>query len=151
AKDPYSSLAAPSTAGNCGNVPNGQNINPGKYCGLTINSTKTFKPGTYVISGGSFKLNAQAIVDGAGVFFYLTNGATVDFNGSAPVSFSAPTSGTYSGILFFGDRTQGNAIQKFNGNGTSQMTGALYFPTQQVQLNGNFSGANGCMQVVSDT
>jgi hypothetical protein len=31
------------------------------------------------------------------------------------------------------------------------MTGALYFPTQQVQMTGNFSGVNGCQQIVSDT
>ena len=83
--------------------------------------------------------------------FYLTNGATVQFNGNAHVNFSAPTSGTYSGILFFGDRTQPNATQKFNGDNTSSMTGAMYFPSQQVQMSGNFSGQNGCMQVVADT
>ena len=79
------------------------------------------------------------------------NGATVQFNGNAHLTLSAPTAGTYSGILFFGDRTQGNATQKFNGDGTSSMTGALYFPSQQIQMTGIFSGQNGCMQVIADT
>jgi hypothetical protein len=153
AKDPYASLPAPSVSGSCKSVPGGNaHIQPGRYCGgLSVNSTKTFDPGTYIIDGGTFSLNGNAVVQGAGVTFYLTNGATVAFNGGAHLTFSAPTSGTYSGILFFGDRNQANALQKFNGDGTSSMTGAIYMPSQQVQLNGNFSGVNGCMQVIADT
>jgi hypothetical protein len=54
-------------------------------------------------------------------------------------------------MLFYGDRTQASATQTFNGDSTSVLTGAIYFPSQTVQLNGNYSGANGCMQVVADT
>src|SRR5579871_3944050 len=145
AVDPYRNLPAPPIPQNCSNVGGGNSpIQPGRYCGgVSINSTKTFKPGVYVLDGGTFKLNANAVVDGSGVTFYLTNGATVQFNGGAQINFSAPTSGTYSGILFYGDRTQPTASQSFNGNGSSTMTGALYFPTQQVQMNGNFTGVNG--------
>jgi Flp pilus assembly protein TadG len=153
AADPYKNLPTPPIPNNCSNVPGGNApIQPGRYCGgITVNGTKTFKPGVYIIDGGTFKLNANAIVDGAGVTFYLTNGATVQFNGSAHMTFSGPTNGTYSGILFFGDPTQPNAIQKFNGDGTSLMTGAIYFPSQQVEMNGNFTGVNGCLQVIADT
>jgi hypothetical protein len=153
ATDPYRNLPDPPIPANCSNVPGGAApIQPGRYCGgLSVNSNKTFKPGVYVIDGGTFRLNANAIVDGSGLTFYLTNGATVQFNGGAHISFSAPTSGTYSGILFYGDRTQPNATQTFNGDGTSSMTGAIYFPTQHVQMNGNFTGQNGCMQVIADT
>lgn len=153
ATDPYRNLPAPPIPQNCSNVPGGNApIQPGRYCGgLSVNSTKTFKPGVYIIDGGTFKMNANAIADGAGVTFYLTNGATVQFNGGAHMNFTAPTSGTYSGILFYGDRTQPNATQSFNGDGTSSMTGAIYFPTQAVQMNGNFTGQNGCMQVIADT
>jgi len=31
------------------------------------------------------------------------------------------------------------------------MTGALYFPSQQVEFLGNFSGNNGCMRIVART
>jgi hypothetical protein len=30
------------------------------------------------------------------------------------------------------------------------MTGAVYFPSQEVDFLGNFSGQNGCLQVVAD-
>jgi hypothetical protein len=154
AKDPYANVPAPAVTGPCKTVPPGAApIQPGRYCGgLSVNGTKTFTSGgVYVIDGGTFQLNGNAVVQGSGVTFYLTNGATVAFNGNAHLDFSAPTSGTYSGILFFGDRNQANALQKFNGDATSSMTGAIYMPSQAVQQNGNFSGANGCMQVIADT
>jgi len=66
------------------------------------------------------------------------------------VTMSAPTSGPYSGVLFFGDRS-GTGLNKFNGTATSKMTGAIYFASQDVQYNGNFSGINGCTQVVGKT
>jgi hypothetical protein len=67
------------------------------------------------------------------------------------VTLSAPTSGNYSGVLFYGDRTGTSASSTFNGTATSLLTGAIYFPRQQVNYLGNFSGKNGCTQVVADT
>ena len=149
--DPYAALPAPPIPNGCTNG-NSSSLSPGKYCnGLTINGTTTLAPGVYVISGGTLKINANANVTGSGVTFYLTNGATVQMNGNANVNLSAPTSGTYSGILFYGDRTQANNSNTINGTASSSMTGAIYFPSQQVSVLGNFSGANGCMQVVADT
>jgi Flp pilus assembly protein TadG len=148
--DPYKSLPAPTIPSNCTNG-NPSPLTPGKYCnGLTINGTLNMTSGIYVISGGTLKINANAVLTGSNVMFYFTNGATVQMNGNATVNLSAPTSGTYSGILMYGDRTAAMATQKINGTATSVMTGALYFPTQQVQVLGNFTGANGCMQVVAD-
>ncbi|HEY2032643.1 MAG TPA: hypothetical protein VGH02_03025 [Rhizomicrobium sp.] len=149
--DPYASLAAPPIPNNCTNG-NSSSLSAGKYCnGLSLNGTTTLAPGVYVISGGTLKINANANISGSGVTFYLTNGATVSMNGNSTVNLSAPTSGTYSGILFYGDRTQANNSNTINGNASSSMTGAVYFPSQAVSVLGNFSGANGCMQVVADT
>ncbi len=151
APDPYASLPAPSISGACTTVPATGNLSPGTYCGgLSIKDTRTFNSGTYVIDGGTFQLNANAVVSGTNLLFYLTNGATLSFNGNASINFSANTSGTYSGVLFFGDRTMAMATQTINGTSTSQLTGAIYFPSQTVQWNGNFSGQNGCLQIIAD-
>ena len=73
-------------------------------------------------------------------------------NGNATVKLSAPTSGTYAGILFFGDRSDSGATKNnFNGTASSQLTGAIYFASQTIQFLGNFSGADGCTQVVGLT
>jgi hypothetical protein len=83
--------------------------------------------------------------------FYLTNGARLDVHGSAHLEFSAPTSGTYHGIAFFGDRTMSYGDNTLNGNSSSSVTGALYFPSQNVRFLGNYSGSNDCLQLVAST
>lgn len=152
AADPYASLAAPPIPATCTTVPASGNLSPGKYCGgLSIKDTRTLNSGIYIISGGNFSLDSSAIVTGTNVMFYLTNGATLKFNGNATFNLTAPASGTYSGILFFSDRTQSSVSQTFNGTSQSVLTGALYFPTQALTINGDYGGANGCTQVVADT
>ena len=149
--DPYVNVPSPSVSGTCQSS-SGSTLSQGTYCGgLTLKNTVALNPGVYVINGGSLKINAGANITGSGVTFFLTNGATLDINGSATVTLSAPTSGSYSGLVFYGDRTQGMAINKINGNATSNITGAIYFPSQEMEFLGNFSGANGCTQVVADT
>ena len=156
APDPYASLPAPPIPGTCTNAPTIGNLSPGKYCGgLSIKDTRTLNPGVYVISGGNFSLDSSANITGTGVMFYLTNGAALKFNGNATFNLSAPTSAPYaggeSGILFFSDRSQSSANQTFNGTSSSVLTGALYFPTQALTVNGDYTGTNGCMQVIADT
>ncbi len=149
--DPYASVPAPPIPKDCSS-PSGTAYTPGKYCGgLSLNGTADFAPGVYVIDGGTLKINANADVTGTGVTFYLINGATLSFNGNATMDLTAPTSGDYAGLLFYGDRTQGNATNTINGNSYSQMTGAIYFPSQEVRFLGNFGGVNGCLQVVAGT
>jgi hypothetical protein len=155
AADPFKDLPEPDLTGPCLTMPSGNGaatLSPGRYCGGgALKGNKTLTPGTYIIDGGDFKINANANVVGEGVTFYFTDDATADFNGTANIELSAPTSGTYKGILMYGDRDNSNTANKFNGTADSQMTGALYFPAQQVEFLGNFSGENGCMRIVART
>lgn len=155
AVDPYAGVLKPSTTGVCKALPSSNGaatITPGRFCGGgNLKGSKTFSPGVYIIDGGTFRINASANVIGSGVTFFLTNNATVDFNGTANINMSAPTSGANKGILFRGDTTNTFNSNKFNGNASSKLTGALYFPNQDVQFLGNFSGNNGCLRVVART
>lgn len=150
--DPYGELAAPPIPEAC-TTASGSTLSAGKYCGgLTLTGTKTLNAGVYVVSGGDLKINANANISGSGVMFYLTDGARVSINGTATIKFSAATSGTYSGILFFGDRSDtGSTKNTFNGTADSEMTGAIYFASQAIQTLGDFSGSDGCTQVVGLT
>ncbi|WP_348629087.1 pilus assembly protein TadG-related protein [Mesorhizobium sp. M4B.F.Ca.ET.017.02.2.1] len=154
ASDPFSSLPTPAATNPCRNV-NGnktsQTLQPGTYCsGMDLKGNVTLQPGVYVVQGG-MKINANAVVAGSGVTIFMAGSNTVSMNGTATVTLSAPTSGTYSGMLFYGDRTGTAAQSTFNGTATSLLTGAIYFPKQQVNYLGNFSGSGGCTQVVADT
>ncbi|MEI9432252.1 pilus assembly protein TadG-related protein [Mesorhizobium sp. Cs1299R1N3] len=154
ASDPFSSLLAPAASNPCQNLKGNkttQTIQPGTYCGgMDLSGNVTLSPGVYVVQG-NLKINAGAVIQGDGVTIFMAGSSTVSMNGNATVTLSAPQSGTYSGMLFYGDRTGTAAQSTFNGTATSLLTGAIYFPKQQVNYLGNFSGQNGCTQVVADT
>ncbi|WP_419695632.1 pilus assembly protein TadG-related protein [Mesorhizobium muleiense] len=151
AADPFADLPSPPATNPCQNG-NQSTLQPGTYCrGLSLSGSVTLSPGVYVIQGGDFKANSNANISGDGVIIYLAGSSGVSMNGTATVKLSAPTSGTYSGVLFYGDRANLAGSNSFNGTADSLLTGVLYFPTQEVKYLGNFSGQGGCTQVVADT
>lgn len=150
AADPFADLPAPAASNPCQND-NKATLSPGTYCsGMTLKGNVTLSPGVYVVQG-DLKINANAAIIGSGVTIFMSGSSTVSMNGNASVKLSAPTSGTYSGVLFYGDRTGNSASSTFNGTADSLLTGAIYFPKQQVSYLGNFSGNSGCTQVVANT
>jgi hypothetical protein len=115
-------------------------------------------PGEYVIVGGKFKVNGGATVTGSNVTIFLTGNDTdgyaqVDIAGTATVSISAPTSGTYQGIAFFQDRDAPPASEvspnKFNGSSNLEIKGAIYIPNQQVEFSGGNESGGGCTRIVA--
>lgn len=155
ALDPLAGLVPP-VAGACSNLPSGGGqgtriVSPGRYCnGMTFNGDAHLEPGVYIVDGGAFRLNGGARITGEGVTIYLTNNATVQMNGNADIFLSAPQEGAYSGVLFWGDRNNAAATQaQFNGTAASSLKGALYFPSQTLEIRGNFSGSDGCMRLIA--
>ncbi|MBZ9794811.1 pilus assembly protein TadG-related protein [Mesorhizobium sp. ES1-4] len=149
AADPFAGLPAPAASNPCQNT-NKATLAPGTYCnGLSLSGNVTLSPGVYVVQG-NLKINANAAITGSGVTIFMAGSSTVSMNGNATVNLSAPTSGAYSGVLMYGDRTGAGGQSTFNGTADSLLTGALYFPKQQVNYLGNFSGKNGCTQVVAN-
>jgi Flp pilus assembly protein TadG len=148
--DPFAGLPAPTDASACKTV-SGTTLNPGNYCsGFSMNGGNvTLNPGVYIISGGAFKLNGNLTLTGTGVTFYIKTGTSISMNGNSTVNLTAPTTGPYAGMLFFGERTN-TASHLFNGNNSSHMTGNLYFAGGTVGYSGSFSGQNGCTQIVAD-
>jgi Flp pilus assembly protein TadG len=150
--DPYASVPAPTASGPCLTVPSDSNVtlSPGHYCdGLTVNSSATFNPGVYYVDG-NFAIQGSATASGTAVTFYLT-GTNTAISGSATVNFTAPPNGIYSGILFFGARTVTNGNNAISGGTNSNLTGAIYFPTQNVTFSGGSSSGSNCTQIVAGT
>ncbi len=148
--DPYASLPMPPATGACQSQGNGATLSPGHYCSLDFKKTTNLKPGVYTVDGGSLTFNANASVTGSGVTFYLENGATTKMNGNTDAQISAPTTGTYAGMLFIEDRANTAGIT-INGDSTTAFTGVIYAPDASVSYLGNFSGAGGCTQIVAQT
>lgn len=146
--DPFSSLAAP-TVGACDSTNFNKKvssfINPGVYCnGITLTGgTLTMNPGTYILAGGGLTLKAGTTITGSGVTIYNTaaNGYTykpISFAGNTSINLSAPTSGTYEGILFYTDRTiTSTSMNTITGDNTSVIVGTIYMPTVPLQFIGN--------------
>jgi len=129
---------------------------------MTLNGDVTLGSATYVIDGGDFTVGSQAHVICNGCTIILTNSNTsstatigdVDMNGGAEIDMSAPTTGTYEDILFYQDRrasSSSSSVNKINGNSDSLMSGAFYFPNQQLQINGTAGLDFTCAQFVGRT
>jgi hypothetical protein len=141
--DPLSFLPKP-TVGSCNynnytiNGSGTYTISPGVYCnGLLINgsATVTLNPGTYIINNGALTMNGNSRVSGTGVTFYLTGNASYTFNGGSALTFIAPTTGTYAGVLVFQDPSDTSA-GTINGNNASVIQGAVYMPKAPLTVNG---------------
>lgn len=121
-------------------------MQPGRYRNLTLDGTKTLEPGLYYIEGS---LSVKGDISGTGVTFYMADGA-VTVNGSAAMAISAPQSGAYAGMLFMAPETNTSA-HNFNGTGTTELNGYLYFPKGDLSYSGNNSTSSTCMRIVADT
>lgn len=169
--DPYGSVAIPSYSGcdqNNFSLSGGasKTISPtgsGSYVfcnGLSLSggATLTLNPGVYIIDRGSFSISGGATLNGSGVSIVLTsstgsNYATASISGGSTVTLSAPSSGATAGLALFQDRnapsTGSNSI---SGGATQNITGAIYFPSQNVSFSGgSSSGSAQCTQLIGYT
>ncbi len=147
-----------------------ETLSPGVYCGgLSFGSQAdaTLTPGTYYMDQGNFTVNGGAKIrcscpnatDGVTIVLTSSAGAsaigTVTINGGADIVLRAPTAAneTFKGVLFFQDsRASTSGVNKLNGGSAMTLTGAVYFPKQQIQFNGdNDSQANTCTQIIGRT
>lgn len=171
--DPYKNVAVPTFTACKGNA-NKISVNPnqplvdrsGDLAGsvqcvseIDVNGPLKLGAATYVIDGGNFNAGAQADISCTGCTIVLTNSTTgtppiggVNINGGAKIVMSAPSTGTFDGILFYQDRrapVSTTTVNTINGNSASLLGGAFYFPNQQLQVNGTAGLNITCGQFVS--
>jgi len=160
--DPYANLQVPSFSGckeNNYSAKKQDTIDPGVYCGgmqFNANADVFFNPGVYIVDGGTFTVNGGGRLRGTGVTIILTsssgNWPTATINGGADIDLRPASTGTYAGVLLFGDRAipVGTSF-KFNGGATQYLGGAIYFPTGDVQFSGGAGTNTNCTQLIGDT
>jgi len=140
AADPLASLPQPTFSG-CDYVNWTQTstnasstLNPGVFCGGIKISGGTVKlnAGTYILNGGGLSIQGNGTsVNGSEVFFFNTSyGYTIGnlaISGAPSVNLTAPTSGTYQGILYFRDRSVcPSTNDAVTGNTNTVLSGSLY-------------------------
>jgi hypothetical protein len=171
--DPFASLPrTPSPPASCTTVSldskpnNGTDLsskyagNSGPFCvknGAKIQGNTTLAPGTYYIDGGTLDLGSQANLVGDGVTIIFTSStptvstsfANISMQGGAIINLKAPSSGTYAGVIMYEDPRAPFGSDKINGNSSSLLQGALYFPTRELTFNGNTGMTTDCLQLVA--
>jgi len=160
-------------------APGSYTLQPGIYAsGITLGYVGgkagpdvTFAPGNYYITGGSLTVNSpntnndgsdglayqHVNIHGSDVFIYLGKNIHVSMGGgkgnfvNSYGGLSAPTTGTYEGILFFQDRgTTSYTANVSSGLGTG-FTGALYFPSVALRYNNSAPTGSQYLIMVANT
>jgi hypothetical protein len=141
-------------------------MSPGVYCGgITIGNVQavTFNPGVYILDGGGMCLGAcgggiSGGVTGNGVSFFSTGTSStykgITVGNGVNATFSAPTSGSMQGLIFYQDPSLTLAINSttsslFEGGSSSSYSGSIYLPTTAVTWN-NGTNTNTLGMVVYD-
>lgn len=137
-------------------IPSGTNC----FSSLSVGSNKslTLPDGVYYINGGG--ANIQGNLTCSSCTIVLTNydtssTATIgqfSTNAGANINITAPTDGTYKGIAIMQDRRAASCTgncNTVNGNSSSVITGAIYFPNQQIYYNGTGNTTATCTMFVA--
>jgi hypothetical protein len=130
---------------NCQIRPGGSSnytFQPGNYYitgGIRLNGnvTAAFGAGTYTLGGNGFWVNGGADISGTGVTFYLDQGS-LDWSGTADLDLSAPTTGTYAGVLFFQRRDLTSGV-RIHGGAAHGNWGTIYAKSATVTYQGSAS------------
>jgi Flp pilus assembly protein TadG len=147
---------------------------PGTFCfngGATINGiiNVTANNVNIRIGGSSFQINGNSKLTCSNVLIHGTAGTGIEFNGNATNNcngitffmesgkvtwngnvaqqFSAPTGGTYKGLLIYLPYGN-NAGLTINGNSGNQLTGSIIAPSSEIVINGNSGTAGLRSQII---
>ncbi len=160
AADPYTSISpppVPSTAGAVTPLPSDPwhyaNVSPGVFNGglnLSAGGMKyTMAPGIYYMKGGGFTVSNGTTLTGSDVMIYLdSGGGSVSFQGGTIVNLSAPSSGTYKGIVYYQDRGNTTALNNIANGSNVTMTGAVYAPNAPLAIAGGAYGSTYGTQMI---
>jgi hypothetical protein len=139
--NPLASLPNPTVPPSCTNSVNltgnvTQTISPGCYSGIaaTGNITLTLNPGVYIVNGSFGGFTGNVNITGTGVTLYLLG--STNMTGNVSLDLTAPTSGTYNGILIDQPSSNTQALS-LTGNSGSTLEGIIYAPGANVSFTGN--------------
>lgn len=117
-------------------------LSPGVYRGgisVSGQASLVMLPGIYYMENGGFSFTGQGSLTATGVMVYTSpnsNSDTVSINGTGAIAWSPPTSGPYTGISLWQERSSTNTVT-VSGNGSSSFTGTLYAKKGLLAVSGN--------------
>jgi Flp pilus assembly protein TadG len=156
--DPYAGLASLAESGTQRTASVGNNANvtlqPGVYASgwsFGNNANVTLQPGVYWIESG-FNIGNNTVISGTGVTLVIDGSYALQVGSNVQLNISAPTSGPTAGVALYSPATNSAMTQSFGNNDVLNVTGAVYFPSQNLSFGNNVTtGASQCTQVVAQT
>ena len=122
--------------------------------------TMTLPAGTYYIGEAGMNVQGNLTCTG-GCTFVLTRinelnavgrlSVNANANNGGNLNITAPTTGDYAHIAIFQDRNAVDSTSnknRINGSSSSVITGAIYFPNQEIVYNGNGNTSFACTRLV---
>lgn len=165
--DPFDGLRnwTPPLTGTCLPTPTFTNrqatLSPGLVCeNIKINNNETLNlsSGLYIFKNASLDVEGGATINGTGVTLVFAgdpgNVGTVTINGNAKGTLTGPTETNIPGhpeargLLMYRIRTPNSGPVMLNGNGTMTLSGGMYFPDSDVQVNGNADLGSTCLSII---
>lgn len=169
-KDPLADTESPPvpTSG-CPNVTVNQGtgdsvtLQPGCYGNMNLRGTVWLQDGEYILNRGSFIVGPTAKVSCRACSIILTSDdaeaepksiGNVQIDKHATVQLIAPSQGPDAGLLLYQDRhaaTDSNGPENtIGGNGFSKFAGLIYFPSQDIRIDGEFGPDVNCARFIGD-
>jgi hypothetical protein len=155
--DPYADIqlqSPPPCTGQSGSGSNNitRNLAPGRFCSgwdFKNNVTLNLSAGAYYIDS-QLSIKNNVTINGTGVTLIINGNYAMDIDNNGALNISAPTSGDYAGLAFFGKRDgTSTVLQKFSNNTVMNIQGAVYFPNQILEFDNNgVTTAQGCTHVI---
>jgi hypothetical protein len=147
--------SALSDSTNFSSLPAGTNC----FSSLSVGANKTLNVpanfGPIYINGGSADLKGAFNCSGCTIVLTNTDTSptatigTISSNAQANNNITAPTTGTFTGIAIYQDRRATLSVDKINGGSNNIITGALYFPSQELWVNGSGGSTSLCAMFVA--
>lgn len=128
----------------------------GVHCNVTFNGspTITFSPGLHIISGRMIINSGSTVIANGVTFYFPDTNSEIRANGNLTFTGTAPTSGTYKGILMFEKTSDAannaNKVQYiFNGSNGETLQGIIHLPNRNVTYNSTTNTAEQISMVVN--
>ncbi|MGH1571314.1 TadG family pilus assembly protein [Methylobacterium sp. P31] len=123
-----SSMSLPSNVTYCGNIT------------LNGNGNFTLQPGVYYFQNATVKMLQNSSLSGSGVTIFLDANSTIQFSASGTVNLTAPSTGTYKGVLIFQSRNaSATTTNVVRGSPNIYMDGTIYTPSSTLSMTGSGS------------
>ncbi|GAC1329893.1 MAG: pilus assembly protein TadG-related protein [Beijerinckiaceae bacterium] len=141
--DPLASIPEPAAPTSC--TVNNPTVSSGTlnsnctYTGtVSLSGSVTLQSGLLYFKNATINVSSSTNINGTGVTMFLDANSTLSLTGNGTISLSAPTSGTYAGLLIFQSRsTPVSHTLTIWGNGTMSLNGTLYAPSATLSMGGN--------------